>query len=91
MKRIVNGLLILCLMASLTGCARSKTEVIEIPVEKLVVEKIKAPDELLADCPEPNLDSLRTTGDLERLFAEALVSLRDCNADKAQLREWQER
>lgn len=83
--------MILCLTAWLTGCGTSEPQVIRVPVEKLVVEKVQAPDELLADCPEPNLDTLETNRDLELALGEAIVSLQDCNADKAQLREWQTR
>ena len=78
-------------MALLTGCGTSEPTVIRVPVEKLVVEKVQAPDELLEDCPEPNLDTLDTTGDLERALGEAIIYLQDCNQDKAQLREWQTR
>jgi hypothetical protein len=89
MKNIATGLMILCLTAWLTGCATSEPEVIRVPYEKVVVEKVKVPDELLRECPEPNLDALETTGDLERVAGEALLYLKECNEDKAKIREWQ--
>jgi hypothetical protein len=75
----------------LTGCGNSSPQIIRVPVEKIVVEKVQAPEELLEPCLEPDLDSLETTGDLERVAAEAIVALVFCNKDKERLRKWQER
>lgn len=77
-------------MVSLTGCVRSP-EVIKIPVDRIVIEKVRVPVDLLAECRRPDMDSLVSTGDLERVAAEAIVSLDKCNADKASIRDWQER
>lgn len=88
MKSIASGLILIFLMALLTGCGSSKSQVIRVPVEKIVVEKVQVPAELLKDCPEPDLDSLNTTGDLERVAGEAILSLQECNKDKERIREW---
>jgi hypothetical protein len=37
----------------------------------------------------PDLDTLDTTGDLERVAGEAVASLATCNEDKQRIREWQ--
>lgn len=63
---------------------------IRVPVEKVVIEEVKVPAALLEPCPEPDLASLETTGDLERIAAEAIVALTFCNKDKERLREWNE-
>ena len=84
----VSGAILLCLLALLTGCA-SDPEVIRVPVETTVVEKVTVPGNLLEPCERPSLDSLETTGDLERVALEAL-EYGDCgNADKEAIREWQ--
>lgn len=72
----------------LTGCGK-QLEVRPITVTKTVVEKVHPPEELLKPCAEPDLDTLETTGDLERIAIDAIVSLTFCNKDKEQLREWQ--
>lgn len=64
---------------------------IRVPVEKVVIEKVEVPDELLNPCPEPDLAALTTTGDLERVAAEAIVALTFCNKDKERIKEWNER
>lgn len=79
--------MLLCLTVLLTGCGK-RLEVRPVVVTKTVVEKVKPPTELLEPCPEPNLDVLETTGDLERVAIDALVALTFCNKDKERLREW---
>jgi hypothetical protein len=64
--------------------------VIHVPFETIKIEKVRVPAELLAFCKEPNLVSLRTTGDLERVAGEALASLAACNIDKARVLAWSE-
>ncbi len=63
---------------------------IKIPIQKTIIEKVVVPAELLEPCREPDLDSLETTRDLERVAGEAIASLSSCNQDKADIREWQE-
>lgn len=77
-------------MVLLTACGSSQ-EIIRVPVETTVYEKVQAPTELLEPCPMPNLDQLETTGDLERVAADALVALTFCNKDKERIKEWQQR
>ena len=64
-------------------------EVIRIPYETIVIEKVQVPAELLKPCALPDLDAVRTTGDLERVALAALAAARCGNADKAAIREWQ--
>lgn len=59
-------------------------------ITKTVVEKVEVPAELLEPCPEPNLDDIQTTGDLERVAQEALSAATCGNADKKAISEWQE-
>ena len=73
----------------LPACAAKPPEVIRVPFETIKIEKESVPAELLEPCPEPNLDTLETTGDLERVALEAIAGVRCGNADKAAIREWQ--
>ena len=85
---IVSGATLLCLLVLLTGCVKD-AEIIRVPVETTVVEKVTVPANLLEPCPTPDLDTLNTTGDLERVALEALAAA-DCgNDDKEAIREWQ--
>lgn len=60
-----------------------------VPFETTVIEKVKAPENLLERCPEPALDSLHTNKDIEGALGEAIVSLKACNKDKEDIREWE--
>jgi len=84
-----SGAMLLCLLVLLPACATKPPEVIRVPFETTIVEKVRIPAELLEPCREPDLDAVETTGDLERVAGEALASLVACNADKAAAREWQ--
>lgn len=88
MKLTKHGLILLCLLVSLTGCAGRELEVLRIPVEKTVIEKVYVPAELARPCPGPNLDALETTGDIEAAAIGALAALKVCDEDKARIREW---
>ena len=90
MKRTLSGVGLLCLVVLLTGCATRKPEVMRIPVTTTVIEKITTPAALLEPCPEPDLDYLETTGDIESVAIKALASLTACNEDKEKIRAWQE-
>lgn len=74
----------------LTACGASAPEVIRIPYEKIVIEKVKTPEALLVPCVRPNLDRLETTGDLEQALGEAIVSIEACNGDKERIKAWQD-
>lgn len=88
MKRIALGLTLICLTVLLTGCGK-RLEVRPVTVTKTVVEKVQPPAELLEPCPIPDLDQVRTTGDLEAVAIEALQAAKCGNDDKAAIREWQ--
>lgn len=89
MKHIASGLTLLCLMVLQTGCGK-RLEVRPITPTKTIIEKVQPPAELLADCPEPGLEGLETTGDLEAFAIDAIVALTFCNKDKERLRGWTE-
>ena len=78
-------------MVLLAGCATPKPEGIRVPYETIVIEKVQVPSELLEPCPEPVLDTLSTSGDLERVALEGVAAARCGNADKAAIREWSAR
>ncbi len=88
MKLIKHGLILLYLTVSLTGCAARDLEVLRIPVEKTVIEKVYVPAELARPCPGPNLEAIETTGDIEAVALDALAALKVCDEDKAAIREW---
>lgn len=90
MKHMLLGVTLLFLLVLLIGCATPKPDVIRIPFETIVIEKVRVPDELLRQCRSPNLDSIETTGDIEGVAIEALASLETCNQDKERIRAWQE-
>lgn len=75
---ILTGLVLMCLILSLVGCAGTPRIVVLTP-----------PDTLLADCPVPDYPVL-TNGDLARLALDRADALDRCNADKSGLREWAE-
>jgi hypothetical protein len=87
-KLIVNGVILVCLMALLTGCGK-RLEVRPVVVTKTVVEKVQAPSQLLEPCDMPDMAPLKTSGDLERVAQDALSAAACGNRDKASLREWQ--
>lgn len=89
MKHIMSGLTLLFLSVLLIGCSSSKPQIIRVPYERTTIEKVQAPENLLEECPEPMLDSLRTNKDIEAALGEAVVSLRACNEDKQAIKDWQ--
>lgn len=68
----------LCLM----GCAR-KAETVMVPR----VERGSPPAALLMPTPEPAWTG-NLNGDLEDYGRDAVLQLRQCNQDKARLRDW---
>lgn len=88
MKFIGNGLLLFFLTVLLIGCGK-RLEVRPVVVTKTVVEKVQVPTNLLEPCSLPELASITTTGDLERVAQEALSAAACGNADKQAIREWQ--
>lgn len=88
-RLIVSGLTLLCLTVFLSGCGK-RLEVRPVTVTQTVVEKVEVPAGLLQECELPELDDIRTTGDLERVAQEALSAAACGNADKQAIREWQE-
>lgn len=89
MRRIANGVILICLMVLLTACGLKEPQVIRVPYETIVIEKESVPAELLEPCEEPDLDTLETTGDLERVALAGVAAARCGNEDKAAIREWQ--
>jgi hypothetical protein len=78
---------LLCLTALLTGCGK-RLEVKPIVTERIVVERVQVPAQLLEPCEIPSLDDLETTGDIEAAAIEALQAARCGNEDKAAIAEW---
>ena len=76
-------------MVFLPACATKPPQIIRVPYETIKIEKESVPAELLEPCKEPNLDTLETTGDLERVALEGVAAAKCGNADKAAIREWQ--
>ena len=91
MKITASGVMLLCLMVLLPACASTPPQIIRVPFETIKIEKESVPAELLEPCPEPNLDALETTGDLERVANEGVAAAKCGNDDKAAIREWQSR
>ncbi len=89
MNHITSGLILLFLLVLLQGCSSSGPEIIRVPFETTVVEKVQAPEALLEACPIPDLAALDTNKDLETALGEAVVSLDSCNEDKESIRIWQ--
>lgn len=89
MKHTLTGVTLLFLMALLQGCSSSKPQIIRVPFERTVVEKVQAPANLLEPCAVPTLDTLKTNKDLETALGEAIISLASCNEDKEGIRIWQ--
>lgn len=90
MKNIKNGLILLCLLVLVSACATKPPQVIRVPFKETVIEKVQVPAELLEPCKRADLDTLETTGDLERVALEAITYLEACDQDKTRIREWQE-
>lgn len=87
-QTIAIGVILLFLLALLTGCGK-RVEVRPVYVTETVVEKVEVPSNLLEPCELPDLASVTTTGDLERVAQDALSAAACGNADKAAIREWQ--
>jgi len=85
-----SGVILLFLMALLTGCGKAAPEVIRVPFETVRIEKVRVPAELLRPCRVPAMVLLETTRDLERVAIQAIASIADCNADKAAIEAWSE-
>ena len=88
MKTMLSGVALCFLLVSLTGCSSSEPQIIRVPYERTVVEKVHAPEALLEPCVVPDLVALETNKDLETALGEAVVSLETCNEDKERIREW---
>lgn len=76
---LIGCMAALCLMA---GCAR-KTETVMVPR----VVRVSPPAALMVPTPEPAWTG-NLNGDLEDYGREAVLQLRECNRDKARLRDW---
>jgi len=85
----MSGLTLFFLLVLLQGCSSSEPQIIRVPYEKTVVEKVYAPEALLEPCYIPDLVAVETNKDLETVAGEAIVSLEACNEDKEAIREWE--
>ncbi len=88
-NHITSGLILFSLLVLLQGCSSSAPEIIRVPYERTVVEKVRAPEALLEACHVPDLVTLETNKDLETALGEAIISLESCNEDKEAIREWE--
>jgi len=89
MNHTMRGLTLLFLLVLLQGCSSSAPEIIRVPYERTIVEKVYAPEALLEPCAVPDLVALETNKDIETALGEAIVSLETCNKDKERIREWE--
>ena len=89
MNHITRGLILLFLLGFAIGCSSSGPEIIRVPFERTVIEKVQAPATLLEACSVPDLATLETNKALETALGEAIVSLDSCNEDKEGIRIWQ--
>lgn len=86
--RLISGLLLrmmialigLCLLAQLSGCNNSRTVYVKVPVVPL-------PASLTAETPYPDIPDKMTWGESLDLNVSLLSSLRQCNKDKASVRQ----
>nr|WP_282558644.1 Rz1 lytic protein [Providencia rettgeri] len=76
----MTALLLLLLIASLTGCGSIKTEYVLAP-------NIPIPASLLADCPIPDIPDKMTWGDIAEYNIELMSVIKACNLDKKAIRE----
>ncbi|SDL78026.1 hypothetical protein SAMN05661010_02530 [Modicisalibacter muralis] len=82
MRRHVIGLLSLCLMVSLTGCANSQT----MPSPIMLVPTV--PEHLIAPLPAPaSVDDIHANRDLLELLADYEALRRRFNADRVGIAE----
>ncbi|HCF8534905.1 peptidase [Klebsiella pneumoniae] len=70
----------LCLLAQLSGCNNSRTVYVKVPVVPL-------PASLTAETPYPDIPDKMTWGESLDLNVSLLSSLRQCNKDKASVRQ----
>lgn len=80
-KRIVLGLMLLCLTLFGTACSH-------VSQVQTVVQKAVPPDSLIADTPHAPEPTDRTNASLAAYAHGERTALDLCNADKAALREW---
>ncbi|EPI9085365.1 Rz1-like lysis system protein LysC [Yersinia enterocolitica] len=81
--RMMAALICLCLLAQLTGCARTQTKYVTIP-------PVPIPSSLLSDCMPPDIPNTMTWGQSLELNEDLLTVIEQCNADKASIRKIEE-
>ncbi|MGH4444691.1 Rz1-like lysis system protein LysC [Klebsiella pneumoniae] len=74
------ALIVLCLLAQLSGCNNSRTVYVKVPVVPL-------PASLTADTPQPEIPDNLTWGQNLDLNVSLLSALGQCNLDKASIRK----
>lgn len=80
LKRTLSGLTLLCLTASLIGCATAPADLDVLPE--------LPPAGLARTCPKPELPPIRTNADLLTAIRLWERALEDCNVDKRALQAW---
>lgn len=78
--RAMIALFALCLLAQLTGCGSTRTVYVPVPYVPL-------PASLTAETPQPEMPELLTWGMSLDLNVSLLSALRQCNIDKASVRQ----
>ncbi|WP_369477404.1 Rz1-like lysis system protein LysC [Providencia manganoxydans] len=79
-SKIMNVLILPCLMMLLTGCTTTK-EVL-VPVQPVPI-----PVHLTADCEQPDIPEKMNWKDMSLLLVDAMNSIAKCNLDKKAIRE----
>ncbi|MDF7643695.1 peptidase [Klebsiella variicola] len=74
------ALIAMCLLAQLSGCNNTRTVYVKVPVVPL-------PASLTAETPYPDIPDKMTWGESLDLNVSLLSSLRQCNIDKASVRQ----
>ncbi|MEX0517088.1 Rz1 lytic protein [Raoultella planticola] len=74
------ALIVLCLLAQLSGCNNSRTVYVKVPVVPL-------PASLTTETPYPDIPDKMTWGQSLDLNVSLLSALGQCNRDKADIRQ----
>ncbi|PNM24620.1 Rz1 lytic protein [Yersinia enterocolitica] len=82
--RMMAALIFLCLLAQLTGCARTQIKYVTVP-------SVPIPISLLSDCMPPDIPNTMTWGQSVELNEDMLAVIEQCNADKASIRQIEEK
>ncbi|EOX5680117.1 peptidase [Yersinia enterocolitica] len=81
---MMAALICVYLLVQLTGCARTQTKYVTIP-------PVPIPSSLLSDCMPPDIPNTMTWGQSLELNEDLLTVIEQCNADKASIRQIEEK